>query len=128
ELRREVRRVTNELAHSLGLDNIIARSPKMLAQLEVLEQVAPSAANVLMTGESGVGKDLFARALHYHSRMRGGPFIAVNCAAIPENLLESELFGHVKGSFTDARQNKAGLFQAAHGGTLFVDEIGELPF
>jgi DNA-binding NtrC family response regulator len=127
KLRREVVRLRSELAHSFGLDQIIARSSKMVAQLEVLRQVADTSANVLITGESGVGKDLFARALHYHSQLRGGPFVAVNCAAIPENLLESELFGHVKGAFTDARQNKAGLFQAANRGTLFLDEIGELP-
>ena len=127
KLRREVIRLRSELAHSFGLDHIIARSPKMIAQLEVMRQVADSTANVLITGESGVGKDLFARALHYHSQVRSGPFVAVNCAAIPENLLESELFGHVKGAFTDARQNKAGLFQTANRGTLFLDEIGELP-
>ena len=127
KLRREVLRLRSELAHSFGLEQIIARSPKMLAQLDVLRQVADTSANVLITGESGVGKDLFARALHYHSQMQSGPFVAINCAAIPENLLESELFGHLKGAFTDARQNKAGLFQAANRGTLFLDEIGELP-
>ena len=127
KLRREVLRLRSELAHSFGLEQIIARSPKMLAQLDVLRQVADTSANVLITGESGVGKDLFARALHYHSQVGTGPFVAINCAAIPENLLESELFGHVKGAFTDARQNKAGLFQAANRGTLFLDEIGELP-
>ncbi|MFZ0890062.1 MAG: sigma-54 dependent transcriptional regulator [Candidatus Binataceae bacterium] len=127
ELRHEVHRLRGELAQRYGLENIIASSPRMLAQLAILEQIADSAASVLITGESGVGKDLFARALHYHSRRCEGPFIAVNCAAIPENLLESELFGHVRGAFTDARQSKAGLFQTADHGTLFLDEIGEMP-
>jgi DNA-binding NtrC family response regulator len=127
ELKREVRRLRHELAHSYGLDQMIARSPAMLAQIELLKQVADSPANVLISGESGVGKELFARALHYSSRRHAGPFVAVNCAAIPENLLESELFGYVRGAFTDARQGKIGLFQAADGGTLFLDEIGEMP-
>ncbi len=127
ELRQEVHRLRNELAQSFGLDNIIARSPKMLSQLEIVKQVADSAANVLITGESGVGKDLFARALHYLSRRRSGPFVAVNCAAIPETLLESELFGFLRGAFTDARQGRAGLFQAADRGSIFLDEIGEMP-
>ena len=127
ELRREVHRLRGELAQSFGLDNIIARSPKMLSQLEIVKQVADSTANVLITGESGVGKDLFARALHYLSRRRSGPFIAVNCAAIPETLLESELFGYLRGAFTDARQGRPGLFQAADRGSIFLDEIGEMP-
>jgi DNA-binding NtrC family response regulator len=127
ELRREVHRLRGELAQRYGLESIIGRSPKILSQLEVLKQIADTSASVLITGESGVGKDLFARALHYHSRRREGPFIPVNCSAIPENLLESELFGYVRGAFTDARQSKTGLFQAAHGGTLFLDEISEMP-
>jgi DNA-binding NtrC family response regulator len=127
ELRQEVHRLRGELAQSFGLDSIVARSPKMLAQLEVLKQVADSTANVLISGESGVGKDLFARALHYLSRRRSGPFVAVNCAAIPETLLESELFGHLRGAFTDARQSRTGLFQAADRGSIFLDEIGEMP-
>ena len=117
ELRQEVHRLRDELAQSFGLDNIIARSPKMLSQIEIVKQVADSAANVLITGESGAGKDLFARALHYLSRRRSGPFVAVNCAAIPETLLESELFGYLRGAFTDARQGRAGLFQAADRGS-----------
>ncbi|MGH7780012.1 MAG: sigma-54-dependent transcriptional regulator [Candidatus Binataceae bacterium] len=126
-LRREVHRLRDELAKRYGLDAILTRNPRMRAQLEILRQVAESAASVLITGESGVGKDLFARALHYHSARRGGPFIAINCAAIPDTLLESELFGYERGAFTDARQSKAGLFHAAGGGTLFLDEIGEMP-
>jgi two-component system response regulator PilR (NtrC family) len=89
--------------------------------------VAASSANVLVTGESGTGKELAARAIHHHSERRDRPFVPINCGAIPENLLESELFGHEKGSFTGAVHQKAGLFEVADGGTLFLDEIGELP-
>jgi DNA-binding NtrC family response regulator len=126
-LRQEIRRLRGELAHSYGLENIIAVSRKMIEVLEVAGQIGDSAASVLLSGESGTGKELIARALHFRSRRQQGPFVPVNCAAIPDNLLESELFGHVKGAFTDARQAKAGLFQTARGGTLFLDEIGEMP-
>jgi two-component system response regulator PilR (NtrC family) len=94
---------------------------------DLIEKVAASRANVLVAGESGTGKELVAKAIHYNSERKDKPFIAVNCGAIPENLLESELFGHEKGSFTGAVQQKAGLFEVANGGTLFLDEIGELP-
>jgi len=126
-LQREVRRLREELAERYGLEQIVARNPRMAEQLEILKQVADSNASVLLTGESGVGKDLLARALHYHSARHGGPFVALNCAAIPDNLLESELFGYVRGAFTDARQGRAGLFEAANGGTMLLDEIGEMP-
>jgi DNA-binding NtrC family response regulator len=126
-LRQEIKRLRGELAHSYGLENIIAASRKMTEVLEIVGQIADSAASVLLTGESGTGKELIARALHFRSRRQQAPFVPVNCAAIPDNLLESELFGHVKGAFTDARQNKTGLFQSARGGTLFLDEIGEMP-
>jgi DNA-binding NtrC family response regulator len=126
-LRQEVRRLRGELARSYGLPNIIAANPRMMGVLEVLKQVADSPASVLITGESGTGKDLLARALHFESSRREGPFVPINCAAIPDNLIESELFGHVRGAFTDARQSKTGLFVAARGGTLFLDEIGEMP-
>ncbi|HVA79596.1 MAG TPA: sigma-54 dependent transcriptional regulator, partial [Candidatus Binataceae bacterium] len=126
-LRREVHRLRDELAERYGLETIITQSARMRAQLEVLRQMAESPASVLITGESGVGKDLFARALHYHSSRRGGPFVAINCAAIPDNLLESELFGFERGAFTDAREAKAGLIGSADHGTLFLDEISEMP-
>lgn len=125
-LRQEVQRLRSELARSYGLDNIIAASPGMLELLAMVRRVADSPASVLLTGESGTGKDLIAHALHFQSRRAQAPFIPINCAALPDNLLESELFGYVRGAFTDARQSKAGLFQAAHGGTLFLDEIGEM--
>jgi two-component system, NtrC family, response regulator HydG len=126
-LRQEVKQLRVELAHSYGLHNIIAADPKMAAVLEMVERVADSPATVLITGESGTGKDLLARALHFSSPRRDGPFVPINCAAIPENLIESELFGYARGAFTDARQAKTGLFVAARGGTLLLDEVGEMP-
>jgi two-component system, NtrC family, response regulator HydG len=126
DLRNEVKRLRIELARNHGLENIIAASPKMTALLSKLAQVADSNASVLITGESGTGKDLLARALHFLSARRSGPFVPVNCAAIPESLIESELFGHARGAFTDAKQSKLGLFVAASHGTLFLDEIGEM--
>jgi len=126
ELRSEVKRLRIELARNHGLENIIATSPNMTAILSKLAQVADSNASVLLTGESGTGKDLLARALHFQSPRHSGPFVPVNCAAIPESLIESELFGHARGAFTDAKQNKLGLFVAASHGTLFLDEIGEM--
>jgi len=126
-LRQEVRRLRGELARSYGLPNIIATNPQMVALLEMLKQFADSPASVLLTGESGTGKDLLARALHFESSRREGPFVPINCAALPETLIESELFGHIRGAFTDARQARTGLFAAARGGTLFLDEIGEMP-
>jgi DNA-binding NtrC family response regulator len=126
DLRQEVKRLRSELARNCGLENIIAASPNMTALLSKLAQVADSSASVMITGESGTGKDLLARALHFASPRRSGPFVPVNCAAIPESLIESELFGHVRGAFTDAKQGKIGLFVAASHGTLFLDEIGEM--
>jgi DNA-binding NtrC family response regulator len=126
-LRQEVKQLRGELARHYGLPNLIAADPKMRAVLDMVEQVADTSATVLLMGESGTGKDLLARAIHFSSSRREGPFIPLNCAAIPENLIESELFGYAKGAFTDARQSKLGLFVAARGGTMFLDEIGEMP-
>ncbi len=127
DLRREVKRLRGELASSYGISNIVASNPRMVAVLETLRQVADMPATVLLLGESGTGKELLARALHFAGARRDASFVPVNCAAFPENLIESELFGYVKGAFTDARSAKEGLFQAAHGGTLFLDEIGDMP-
>jgi two-component system, NtrC family, response regulator PilR len=118
-LRRELRRLT-------GLDNIIGQSPKMRAIFDLIQTVAPQSSRVLITGESGTGKELVARAIHENSLRAQAPFITINCGAFPETLLESELFGYMKGSFTGANENRQGLFQAAHGGTLFMDEIGNM--
>lgn len=118
-LRRELRRLT-------GLDNIIGQSGKMRAIFELIQTIAPQNSRVLITGESGTGKELVARAIHENSARSQTPFITINCGAFPETLLESELFGYVKGAFTGANENRRGLFQAAHGGTLFMDEIGNM--
>src|SRR3984893_12985790 len=118
-LRRELRRLT-------GLDNINGQSPKMRAIFELIQTVAPQTSRVLITGESGTGKELVARAIHENSARAQAPFITINCGAFPETLLESELFGYMKGSFTGANDNRHGLFQAANGGTLFMDEIGNM--
>jgi two-component system, NtrC family, response regulator PilR len=108
-------------------DNIIGQSPKMLALYELLEKVAPTKTNVLITGESGTGKELVAKAIHYNSPRKEKSFVTLNCGAIPEALIESELFGHMKGAFTDAIATKKGLFEIADEGTIFLDEISELP-
>ncbi len=118
-LRRELRRLT-------GLDNIIGQSPSMRAIFDLIQTVAPQSSRVLITGESGTGKELVARAIHENSQRAQAPFITINCGAFPETLLESELFGYMKGAFTGANENRQGLFQAAHGGTLFMDEIGNM--
>jgi len=111
--------------HRIG--GLIGRSPAMQDVFNLVKRVARTRTNVLVLGESGTGKELVARAIHDHSERRDQPFLVINCAAIPENLLESELFGHRKGTFTGATSDKEGLFKAAHGGTLLLDEIGELP-
>ena len=98
----------------------------MLELLDLVDRIADGDATVLVTGESGTGKELVARALHQRSSRRDGPFVALNCAALPANLLESELFGHERGAFTDAKVAREGLLRKAHGGTLFLDEIGEM--
>lgn len=106
--------------------NIIGRSPAFMKTLELAKRVSASAANIFITGESGTGKEVIAKYIHRESKRRKGPFVAINCSAIPENLLESELFGHAKGSFTGAHEKKVGLFEEAENGTLFLDEIGDL--
>ena len=108
-------------------DGLIAHSPAMIAVCDTIQKVAPTAATVLINGESGTGKEVIARTIHRNSTRKNKPWVAVNCAAIPENLLESEMFGHVKGSFTGALSDKAGLFEVADGGTLFLDEISSMP-
>ena len=116
-----------EVAAPCRFDNLIAVSPAMAAICDMVQKVAPTAATVLINGESGTGKEVVAKTIHKNSTRRDKPWVAVNCAAIPESLLESEMFGHVKGSFTDAVADKKGLFEAADGGTLFLDEISSLP-
>lgn len=108
-------------------ENIIAESPAMRRVCEIIGRVARTEATILISGESGTGKELVAQAVHAHSARRGRKFLPINCAALPEALLESEMFGHVKGAFTGATSSKDGLFEAAHGGTIFLDEIGSMP-
>ncbi|MFN7147085.1 MAG: sigma-54-dependent transcriptional regulator, partial [Myxococcota bacterium] len=126
-LTEEVRRLRQAVAATTRFEEMLGTSPAMTRLFDLVDRVAETDATVLVTGESGTGKELVARALHARSRRRAGPFVAINCAAVPETLLESELFGHARGAFTDARAPRAGLFAQADGGTLFLDEIGELP-
>lgn len=126
-LRKEVRSIRRERAREFSLDQIIGQSPGMVEMFNLARKVAESeVSSVLLQGESGTGKDLVAKAIHYASRRADSPFIAINCAALPATLIESELFGYEKGAFTDAKARKEGLFEQAEGGTLFLDEIGEL--
>ncbi len=115
------------LSANYRLDNVVAVSPAMVSVCEMIEKVAPTAATVLINGESGTGKEVIAKTIHKLSTRASRPLVAVNCAAIPESLLESEMFGHLKGSFTGAVSDKEGLFEAANGGTLFLDEISSMP-
>lgn len=126
-LREENRSLREALGHRYEFKNIVARSPQMQEVLSTVDRVAPSNSTVLLGGESGVGKDLIARAIHQHSRRASGPFIKINSTAIPENLLESELFGYEKGAFTGAATSKPGKFELADKGTIFLDEIGDVP-
>jgi DNA-binding NtrC family response regulator len=127
ELREEVKRLRLAVSEQRRFDEMVGESPPMRKMYELIARVAPTEATVLVTGESGTGKELVARTLHTRSARSSGPFVAVNCAAMPESLLESELFGHAKGAFTDARSARQGLFARAGGGTLFLDEVGEMP-
>jgi two-component system response regulator GlrR len=126
-MRGEIQRLKSLVNELYGMENIVARSPGMQRLLQQVVQVADSDATILLFGETGTGKEVFARVIHSNSRRSKGPFVALNCAAIPETLFESELFGHVRGAFTNAHGAKRGLFQSANGGTLFLDEIGEMP-
>jgi DNA-binding NtrC family response regulator len=126
-LRKEVRLIRRERARQFGFDQIIGQSPRLREVFALARKVAESeVSSVLLQGESGTGKDMVAKAIHYGSRRADFPFVAINCAAIPANLIESELFGYEKGAFTDAKSRKEGLFEQAEGGTLFLDEIGDL--
>src|SRR5678816_1984819 len=126
-LRREVRAYRTSQSREFSFESIIGQAPSMTAVKALLERVAASpASTVLLTGETGTGKDLVGKAIHYHSDRASRPFVNITCSALPEQLLESELFGHERGAFTDARQQKRGLFETADGGTVFLDEIGEI--
>ncbi|MEP7027632.1 MAG: sigma-54 dependent transcriptional regulator [Candidatus Eisenbacteria bacterium] len=127
ESRRTMFRLRRVLQNHGWYDELMGESPPMIELKRMIEQVAPSAASVMITGESGTGKELVARTLHRRSLRAAQPFIPINCAAIPENLLESELFGHERGAFTGAVATRQGCFELAHGGTVFLDEIGEMP-
>jgi DNA-binding NtrC family response regulator len=127
ELALENRNLREQLQGALGFENIIGRSPAMTKVFELVRKAARSDANILVVGESGTGKELIARAVHANSPRAAQPFVPVDCASLPEQLLESELFGHEKGAFTGAVRAKPGLMEVAHRGTLFLDEIGELP-
>jgi two-component system response regulator PilR (NtrC family) len=116
-----------ELGEKYSFANIVGAAPSMMKVFDLIKRTAATSANVLITGESGTGKELVAKALHFNSPVKDGPFLTLNCGAIPEDLIESELFGHKKGAFTGAISDKKGYFEAADGGTLFLDEIGELP-
>src|SRR5689334_11847276 len=126
-LRAEVQNLRGAVRREAGYHNVVSVSPKMTELMHFVRKVASSeATTILIQGESGTGKDLIAKAIHYESSRQEKPFVAINCSAIPETLMEAELFGHEKGAFTDAKQMKKGLFEMADGGTLFLDEIGEL--
>jgi DNA-binding NtrC family response regulator len=126
QLSREVERLKEEVGRKYGVDHIIGKSKQIIDVFKAVSMVAARKSTVLITGESGTGKELIARAIHYNSDRRAKPFVVINCAALPDTLIESELFGYEKGAFTNASQKKIGRFELAHGGTLFLDEIGEL--
>ena len=124
---RTVRDLRRQIDEKFGFEGVVGNSPKMLRVLQLLKAYAPSPASVLILGENGTGKELAARALHYNSPRRGKPFAAMNCAALNENLLDDEMFGHVDGAFTGTKGARKGRFEHADGGTLFLDEVGDMP-
>jgi DNA-binding NtrC family response regulator len=126
-LKEQIKNLTNALEISKGFDTLLGSSPPMQRLYIQLARISETDMTVLITGESGTGKELVARAIHNHSRRTSGPFIAISCPALPDTLLESELFGHVKGAFTDARTPRRGILVQAHGGTVLLDEIGDMP-
>ncbi len=126
-LREEVKRLRREAEEPIKYDELVGVSSSMKAVCRLIDRIAETDATVLVTGETGTGKELAARAIHRRSPRREAPMVTINCAAVPQNLLESELFGHVRGAFTDARTDRKGLFLAAHHGTLFLDELGDMP-
>lgn len=128
ELNKKVANLRSQVDDTASFSSIIGKSRKMLQVYEMIRNVARTDANVLIEGQSGTGKELVARAIHHNSLRGEGPFIAINCSAIPDNLLESELFGHTKGAYTGAIDAQKGVFELAHGGTLLLDEIAEMPF
>jgi DNA-binding NtrC family response regulator len=127
QLVKEAVRLNSQLSYQGILGDLVGNSPCMKEVFSLIRQVAPTTASVFISGESGTGKELVARAIHTMSSCSGGPFVAVNCAALPESLMESELFGHEKGAFTGAVERRAGCFEQAHNGTLLLDEIGDMP-
>ncbi|RKX25028.1 MAG: sigma-54-dependent Fis family transcriptional regulator, partial [Candidatus Zixiibacteriota bacterium] len=127
KMKEEIITLRQHVAMSYGFDNIVGISKQITQVKETARRIAATDITVLITGASGTGKELFARAIHHHSHRRNGPLVAVDCSAIPETLLESELFGHVKGAFTSASSDKKGLFEEADGGTLFLDEVSNMP-
>jgi len=126
-LRRTNAELNRRLDERFGFEGVVGTSPKMNDVIELLKRIAPTNASVLIQGETGTGKELVAQAIHHNSPRKNKPFVALNCAALSENILESELFGHVRGAFTDASTDRIGKFEFAHGGTLFLDEVGDMP-
>src|SRR5262249_53918037 len=122
----ETNNLRKQLRKKYEFSQIVGSSPRMLEVFKMIERVADTDSTILILGESGTGKELVARALHFNSRRQFAPFVPINCSALPENLLESELFGHRRGAFTGAINDKKGLFQEADGGTIFLDEVGSM--